>query len=105
MNNPQTGACSLLRDRAHRDSGGMFHHVHEGSRCFRQAAKFARSGRSQGCVCDAKDRDKGVVTLGGHVATDSGKSQAESIARSIAGSQVVANQIAVLPGVESDAKT
>jgi len=56
-------------------------------------------------VSVTQDRDKGVVTLGGHVATDSGKSQAESIARSIAGSQVVANQIAVLPpGVESDAK-
>ena len=33
------------------------------------------------------------------------KSQAESIARSFAGNQVVANQIAVIPaGVESDAK-
>jgi hypothetical protein len=31
------------------------------------------------------DRDKGVVTLGGHVAADGDKSQAESIARSIAG--------------------
>src|ERR1019366_5799171 len=34
------------------------------------------------------------------------KSQAESIARSIAGAQVVSNQIGVIPpGVESDAKT
>jgi osmotically-inducible protein OsmY len=57
-------------------------------------------------VSASQDRDKGVVTLGGHVASDRDKSQAESIARSIAGAQVVANQIAVIPpGVESEAKT
>ena len=57
-------------------------------------------------VSVTQDRDKGVVTLGGHVAADGDKSQAESIARSIAGAQVVANQIAVIPpGAESDAKT
>ena len=56
-------------------------------------------------VSASQDRDKGVVTLGGHVARDSDKSQAESIARSLAGPQVVANQIAVIPpGVESEAK-
>jgi hyperosmotically inducible periplasmic protein len=38
-----------------------------------------------------QDRDKSVVTLTGQVATDSDKSQAESIARSIAGAQVVAD--------------
>ncbi len=53
-----------------------------------------------------QDRDKGVVTLGGHVATDSDKSQAESIAKSMAGGQVVSNQIAVLPpGAEGTTKT
>jgi len=52
-----------------------------------------------------QDRDKSVVNLGGHVATDGDKGQAESIARTMAGIQVVANQIAVLPpGDESDAK-
>jgi hyperosmotically inducible periplasmic protein len=52
-----------------------------------------------------QDRDKGVVTLGGHVAADGDKSQAESIARSMAGPQVVSNQIAVIPpGAETDAK-
>ena len=57
-------------------------------------------------VSTSQDRDKGVVTLGGHVAADSDKAQAESIARSIAGSQVVSNQIAIIPpGAESDAKT
>jgi len=52
-----------------------------------------------------QDRDKGVVTLGGHVAADADKSQAQSIAKSIAGTEVVSNQIAVIPpGGESDAR-
>ena len=52
-----------------------------------------------------QDRDIGVITLGGHVAADRDKSQAESIAKSFAGPQVVANEIAVVPaGAESDAK-
>lgn len=52
-----------------------------------------------------QDRDKGVVTLGGHVTADADKSQAESIAKSIAIGQVVANQIAVVPvEAASDAK-
>ena len=56
-------------------------------------------------VSTSQDRDKGVVTLGGHVAAEGDKAQAENIARSIAGAQVVANQIAVIPpGVESDAE-
>lgn len=57
-------------------------------------------------VSISQDRDKGIVTLGGHVATEGDKSNAESIAKSIALDQVVANQIAVLtPGAESEAKT
>jgi osmotically-inducible protein OsmY len=56
-------------------------------------------------VSVTQDRDKGVVTLGGHVAADGYKSQAESIAQSIAGAQVVSNQVAVIPpGAESEAK-
>jgi len=56
-------------------------------------------------VSSTQDRDKGVVTLGGHVADESAKRQAESIASSHAGGQVVSNQIAVIPvGGESDAK-
>jgi osmotically-inducible protein OsmY len=56
-------------------------------------------------VTVAQDRDKGVVTLDGHAATDAAKAQAESIAKSIANGQVVSDQIVVLPpGVESDAK-
>jgi len=52
-----------------------------------------------------QDRDKGVVTLSGHVAADSDKVQADSIAKSIAGGQVVANQIAVVPPNDATAKT
>jgi len=52
-----------------------------------------------------QDRDKGVVTLTGHVTADADKAKAESIAQSIAVGQVVSNQIAVVPvGVESEAK-
>ena len=57
-------------------------------------------------VSVSQDRDKGVVTLGGHVVADDAKTQAESIATSMAGGQVVSDQIAVIPqGAESDAKT
>ncbi|MBZ5677838.1 MAG: BON domain-containing protein [Acidobacteriia bacterium] len=53
-----------------------------------------------------QDREKGVVTLKGSVAADSDKMRAESIAKSVAGTQVVANEIAVLPpGAEGTAKT
>jgi osmotically-inducible protein OsmY len=45
------------------------------------------------------------VTLGGQVAGDDQKAQAESLARSLAGSQVVADQIVVTPaGAEREAK-
>src|ERR1700681_1139997 len=57
-------------------------------------------------VSVSQDRDKGVVTLGGHVAADADKAHAESIAKSMAAGQVVANEIAVRPpGLERDAKT
>ncbi len=56
-------------------------------------------------VSVSEDRDKGVVTLGGQVASDNDKSQVESLAKSFAGAQVVANQIAVIPvGGEKAAK-
>ena len=56
-------------------------------------------------VTVSQDRDKGVVTLGGKVAANTDKMQAETIAKSTAPGQVVADQIAVIPpGVESDAK-
>jgi hyperosmotically inducible protein len=53
-----------------------------------------------------QDREKGVITLSGNVPAASDKSQAESIAMSAAGGQVVANQIAVVPIANAaDAKT
>jgi len=56
-------------------------------------------------VSVSQDRDKGVVTLGGQVGSENDKAQAESLAKSLAGAQVVADQIAVIPkGVEKEAK-
>lgn len=56
-------------------------------------------------VSVSQDRDKGIVTLEGQVASENDKAQAESLAKSLAGPQVVANQISVLPvGVEKQAK-
>ena len=56
-------------------------------------------------VSVSQDRDKDIVTLRGHVAADGDKAQAESIARSIAGGQVISDEIAVLPpGAEREAK-
>jgi hyperosmotically inducible protein len=56
-------------------------------------------------VSVSQDRDKGIVTLGGQVANESDKSRAESMAKSFAGGQVVADQIAVIPvGAEKAAK-
>ena len=67
-----------------------------------------RTSLDQGGLKDVsvtQDRDKGVVTLGGHVMADGQKAQAEAIARSVAGSQVVANEIEVVPpGVEGEVK-
>ncbi len=56
-------------------------------------------------VSVSQDRDKGIVTLGGQVASENDKAQAEALARSLAGAQVVADQIAVIPvGAEKEAK-
>jgi hyperosmotically inducible protein len=56
-------------------------------------------------VSVSQDREKGVVTLGGQVGSENDKAQAESLAKSLAGAQVVADQIAVIPkGVEKEAK-
>ncbi len=52
-----------------------------------------------------QDRQKGVVTIGGHVESEGDKAHAEAIAKELAPGQVVANEIVVTPpGVESDAK-
>lgn len=53
----------------------------------------------------SQDRDQGVVTLSGTTLSDTDKAQAESIAKSVASTQVIANEIAVRPaGDESNAK-
>jgi hyperosmotically inducible protein len=48
-------------------------------------------------VSVSQDRDKGVVTLTGTTTSEGDKLQAESIARSIGGGQVISDQIAVRP--------
>ncbi|HTX33941.1 MAG TPA: BON domain-containing protein [Bryobacteraceae bacterium] len=48
-------------------------------------------------VSVAEDQDRGVVTLGGQVASEGGKSQADSIASAMANGQVVSDQIEVIP--------
>ena len=56
-------------------------------------------------VTVSQNRDKGVVTLGGKVLTMDQKAQAAQIAQPIAGGQVVANEIAVVPNGDTAAKT
>jgi len=56
-------------------------------------------------VSVSQDRDKGVVTLSGNVASDADKDRADSIAKARAGNQVVSNEIGVRPnGDESTAR-
>jgi len=54
-------------------------------------------------VSVSQDRDKGVVTLTGHVPADNDKAQADQLAKSMAGDQVVADEIIVLPPGEVSA--
>jgi len=74
------------------------------ARCFRRPAQSLDQAGLKS-VSISQDRDKGVVVLGGHVPSEGDKSQADSIAKSIAGDQVVSDQILVIPpGAESDTK-
>jgi hyperosmotically inducible protein len=53
----------------------------------------------------AQDRDKGVITLSGDVATEEDKQRAADITQSVSGQFVIANQIGVRPaGFTSEAK-
>jgi hyperosmotically inducible protein len=82
--------------------------------CWRASAKLANVSNTIRDSLDqaglknvsvSEDRDKGIVTLGGQVASEDQKAQAESLAKSSAGAEVVADQIAVVPvGGEKDAK-
>ena len=51
-----------------------------------------------------EDRDKGVVTLKGDVATQADKERAESVARQSAGNSVIANELLVTAGDENRAE-
>lgn len=56
-------------------------------------------------VSVSQDREKGIVTLSGKAVSQNNKLQAPYLAKSLAGSEVVADQIAVIPiAAESDAK-
>lgn len=67
--------------------------------------RHALDGAGLSDVHVSQDRDKNVVTLSGDVASDDDKGRAESIAKSQAGSAVVADEIGVRPkGDESTAK-
>ena len=63
------------------------------------AAKVSGAFKQAGLkdVSVRQDREKGVVTLTGTVASDAEKSSAESIAQSLAAGQVVGNEILVTP--------
>jgi osmotically-inducible protein OsmY len=67
------------------------------------AANIRKSLEAAGLknVSVTQDRDKGVVTLSGHVAANADKANANQIAQSVAADQVVANEIAVLPPTDS----
>ena len=88
----------------HRDSGRVLNEVHEAA----DVSGGIRTSLDQAGLKDVsvtEDHDKGVVTLGGHVAADADK-VASPIHREIhGGAQVVSNQIEVIPpGAEHDAK-
>jgi hyperosmotically inducible periplasmic protein len=56
-------------------------------------------------VSVSQDRVKGVVTLGGQVANERDKMEAKALAESQAGTQVVADEILMIPpGLEREAK-
>ena len=56
-------------------------------------------------VTVAQDRDKGVITLSGDVATEEDKQGAASVTQSVSSTLVIANQIGVRPvGFTSEAK-
>jgi len=71
----------------------------------KDSVRTALDSRGLKDVSVSQDRDKGVVTLTGKVASEDQKAVAASVAQGIAAGQVVANEIVVTPpGVESDAK-
>jgi hyperosmotically inducible periplasmic protein len=71
----------------------------------KDSVKSALDSRGLKDVSVDQDREKGVVTLKGKVATEADKTAAAAMTQQIAGNQVVANEITVEPpGMESDAR-
>jgi len=71
----------------------------------KDGVKSALESRGYKDVTVDQDRDKGVVTLKGKVASDADKAAAASVAQTVAANQVVANEITVEPpGAESEAR-
>ncbi|MEP7362715.1 MAG: BON domain-containing protein [Acidobacteriota bacterium] len=82
--------CSTMSTNAADVSGGI-------------RTSLGRAGLKD--VTVSQDRDKALIILEGNVASDAEKLQAATLATGHAGTQVVSNQIAVLPpSRESDAK-
>jgi len=69
----------------------------------KDAVTNALKNNNLGAVDVSQDRDKGVMTLKGDVASDNDKSQAESLARQAAPDYTVANEIGVRPPQEANA--
>jgi hyperosmotically inducible protein len=70
------------------------------------SVRMALDGAGLNNVTVSDNRDRGVVTLGGQVASDADKTRAESVAEPAAAGQVVADQIQVIPpNAENEAKT
>jgi hyperosmotically inducible protein len=72
----------------------------------KSAVNNALSGANLGNVSVSQDRDKGVMTLTGNVASADQKQQAENLAKQAAPDYTVADEIGVTPpGAESQAKS
>lgn len=70
-----------------------------------ESVRKALDGAGLKVVTVTHDREKGVLTLGGHVASEAEKAEAEMLAKKIVPGQVVAVEIAVTPpGLEKDSK-
>jgi hyperosmotically inducible protein len=69
------------------------------------AVENALSQAGYTSVTVAQDRDKGVITLSGNVATEEEKQGAADVTQSVSGAFVIANQIGVRPaGFTSEAQ-
>ena len=71
----------------------------------KNAVEAALSEAGYTSVTVAQDRDKGVLTLSGDVATEEDKQGAAEVTQSVSGTLVIANQIGVRPaGFTSEAE-